>query len=144
MNSSKFFSYIILLVFSQGAFGHSRECSSSANELRCVIRDHPKNYRDNQEKFWQVLNIARDRAISCKSRKDAVEFLKLSNLPNQGADLQEFLSEGVETLCAKQPICFKQAVKDLTYNDRRKVFMMVKNPTFFDSNELLSCIPTKR
>lgn len=114
-------------------------CPNSANELQCVLRFYPKIYRENPEYFWKVLNRSRDSALSCSSIKVTTEFLRTVRLPNPGADLEEFVSEGIETLCVKQPVCFKRAMNMLDDKTRRIIKTKLENPLYFETSDVSAC-----
>lgn len=114
-------------------------CPKSANELPCVLGFYPAIYRENPKYFWNVLNQARDNALSCNSVKEIADFLHTVRLSNTGADLQELVSEGVEKLCINQPIRFKKAMGMLDKKTRRGVQIKLDNPLYFEAHELSSC-----
>lgn len=114
-------------------------CPNSANELRCVLRLYPAIYRENPEYFWKVLNRSRDSALSCSSIKVTADFLRIVRLPNPGADLEEFVSEGIETLCVNQPVCFKRAMSMLDEKTRRSIKMKLESPLYFETSEISAC-----
>lgn len=131
----------ILLVFSLPLSAVARDygCQNSANELRCVLRFYPTIYRENPEYFWKVLNQAQVNTLGCNSVKGVADFLHTVRLYNAGADLEEFVSESVETLCVNQPICFKKAMSMLDKKTRRGVQIKLKNPLYFEASELSGC-----
>ena len=114
-------------------------CPNSANELQCVIRFYPEIYQENPEYFWKVLNRSRDSALSCSSLKVTTDFLRIVRLSNSGADLEEFVSKGIETLCAKQPVCFKRAMSMLDEKSRRNIKMKLEKPLYFETGEIFAC-----
>lgn len=114
-------------------------CPNSVNELRCVLRFYPAIYRQNPEYFWKVLNRSRDSALSCNSIKVTMDFLRIVRLPAPGADLEEFVSEGVEQLCVNQPVCFKRAISMLDEKTRRSIKIKLENPLYYESSELSAC-----
>lgn len=114
-------------------------CANSANELECVLQFYPDIYIENPEYFWKVLNLSRDNAFSCSSLKVTTDFLRIVRLPNFGADLEEFVSEGIETLCVNQPVCFKQAMSILDENTQRSIKIKLENPLYLESSKISAC-----
>lgn len=131
----------LLLVFSFPLNAATRDhgCPASVNELRCVLRFYPTIYRENPEYFWKVLNQARVNALGGNSTKGVADFLRTVHLTNAGADVEEFVSEGVEMLCINQPVSFKKAMSMLDEKTRRSVNMKLENPLYFEASELSSC-----
>ena len=133
---------IILLLASSlllSVEAHDIEYSISASELQSVFQLYPTIYRESPEYFWMVLNQSRNRALRCTSVKEIEGFLQIVNLPSQGADLEEFISESVEKLCVKQQKCFNQAMSLLDGTTRRNVKRKLKTPLYFDVDELSGC-----
>lgn len=134
--------FILLLLyglpFNAGACVH--RCPTSANELQCVLKHYPAVYRESPEYFWEVLNRARNSAFSCNTVNEAAKFLRIVRLTRVGADLQEFVSEGIETLCVKQPECFKRAMNALDEKTRHDVKVKLGNPLYFEASELAICL----
>jgi hypothetical protein len=116
-------------------------CSHSSSELRCVIRFYPAIYRNDPEYFWKVLNRSQDNALSCDSVQLTIDFLRIVRLPTPGADLEEFISESVESLCVKQPVCFKQAIGMLDEKTRRAIKTKLETPLYYESSEISACYP---
>ena len=133
---------ILLLVYgmSCSAAACDHKCPTSANELQCVLKHCPAVYRENPEYFWGVLNRARNDAFSCDSVNKTAEFLRIVRLPRMGADLQEYVSEGIETLCVKQPVCFKKAMNALDEKTQHAVKVKLGNPIYFDASDLAICL----
>ncbi len=132
----------LALSFSLHAEAKDHQCSGSKDELRCVLRFHSSIYQENPEYFWRVLNQSRNKAESCNSVKATADFLRTAMLRNENAELQEFVSEGVETLCAKKPACFRRSLQLLDGKSRAAVREKLKNPLYFDTEEL-SCVTSK-
>lgn len=132
---------LLLIVFGLSFNVNARDygCPNSANELRCALKLYPAIYRENPEYFWKVLNRARNNALSCRSVNGTADFLRIVSLPSPGADLEEFVSEGIETLCVNQPVCFKRAMSMLDEKTRRNVKVKLENPLYFETSELSSC-----
>lgn len=116
-----------------------QECSKVKNELNCVLASYPLIYQESSEYFWSVLNHVRESALGCSSMEATTDFLRLASLPNPGADLEEFISEGIEKLCTSQPVCFKEAIGKLDTKNREAVTKKLENPTYFDVGDLVGC-----
>jgi hypothetical protein len=115
------------------------ECPSSSNELQCVLRHYPAVFRDSPDYFWKVLNRSRDSALRCGSVRAAADFLSVVRMSNPGADFEEFLSEGIETLCVRKPACFKQAMKRLDKTSQLHVKMKLDSPLYFEPSKIAVC-----
>lgn len=132
---------ILLLIYGLplSVDAHGYKCHTSDNELQRVLKLYPAVYRENPEYFWKVLNRARDSALSCGSAKQTADFLRIVRLPDAGADLQEFVSEGIETLCVNQPVCFKRAMEMLDEKTRHSIKVKLDTPLYFETSELSAC-----
>lgn len=132
----------LVLSFSLNVEAQDHRCSGSKDELQCVLKFHSSIYQENPEYFWRVLNQSRDKAESCSSIKATADFLRTATLRNESAELQEFVSEGIESLCAKKPVCFRKSLQLLDGRSRAAVRERLKNPLYLDAEEL-SCVTPK-
>lgn len=132
---------ILLLIFGLPlrVDAHGYKCPTLDNELQRVLKLYPAVYRENPEYFWKVLNRARDNALNCGSTKQTANFLRIVRLPDAGADLQEFVSEGIETLCVNQPVCFKRSMETLDKKTRHSIKVKLDTPLYFETSELSAC-----
>lgn len=132
---------ILLLIYGLplSVAAHGYKCHTLDDELQRVLKLYPAVYRENPEYFWKVLNQARDNALSCDSAKQTADFLRIVRLPNAGADLQEFVSEGIETLCVNQPVHFKRAMEMLDEKTRHSIKVKLNTPLYFEASELSAC-----
>lgn len=136
-------SLLIVASLPLGVAAHDHVCQKLENELQCVLKSYPAIYQESPEYFWKVLNQTREAALSCSSDRVAADFLQLASLANPGADLEEFVSEGIEKLCVTQPACFKRVLGKLNEKNRAAVKKRLANPTYFESSELVGCYRTK-
>lgn len=140
----RIFSLLVAVGLPLGVAAHDHECQNSENELQCVLKSYPAIYRENPEYFWKVLNQTREAALSCVSNRAAPDFLRLASLANPGADLEEFVSEGIEKLCVTQPVCFRKALGKLDKRSRVAVKKRLANPTYFEPSEFVGCYGKRR
>ena len=114
------------------------ECSN-LSELQCIFRYHSDIYHKDPIYFWKVINHAQYTAYSCKSVKATADFLHITKLHGVGADLEEYISESIETLCVKKPVCLKRAMNMLDKKTQHSVKVKLKNPIYFGKNEIAAC-----
>ncbi|WP_411727832.1 hypothetical protein [Methyloglobulus sp.] len=131
--------FIFILLPSLPAHAKDFGCQKAKSELDCVIKFRTVIYQKNPEYFWKVLYKARDHARICNSAKKTSQFLGLVRISNTPIELQEFLSEEFETLCAENPICFKKAKNLLDSKLQVKLNKSLNNPLFRDIDELNIC-----
>ena len=60
-------------------------------------------------------------------------------MDNSPAEVEEFLSEGLETLCTEKPALFKEAMQLLDLNLRVKLNEKLNQPLFREKEELRTC-----
>lgn len=115
------------------------DCKAAKNELHCVIKFRTVTYQQDPAYFWTVLNKARDDALACNSAEKTAEFLQLVGVKTSIVELDEFISEGIETLCVDQYICFKKAQRLLNKQLRSKLVTKLSTPLYHESEDLESC-----
>jgi hypothetical protein len=98
-------SFIFIFLLSPQTNAKDFGCQKAKSELDCVIKFRTVIYQKN-----------RDHAHICNSVIETRLFLGLIRISNKPIELQEFLSEEFETLCAENPICFKKAKNLLDMN----------------------------
>lgn len=108
-------------------------------DIEYLIRNHANIYNNNPESFWILLNELREKAYSAHSFNEIYQFMELLQMDNFPAEVQEFLSEGLETLCAEKPAIFKEAMQLLDLNLRVKLNEKLNQPLFREKEELRTC-----
>lgn len=137
--------FLLLVALSGGlfdcsiAYAEGSKCKNAVNELNCVVRYRSTIYQQDPDYFWKVLNKARDEALACQSPEKTAEFLKLVGIRNKSAELEEFISEGIEELCADKPACFKQARLLLSKRLRSQLSETLSTPLQREDRELAAC-----
>ncbi len=120
---------------------NNNECHQ--NCLKLNIKSNLKNsadiYNANPELFWELLNEMKEKAYSASSLDEINQFMKLLQINNPPAEVEEFLSESLETLCAEKSILFKEAMRLLDLNLRVKLNKKLDQPLFREEKELGTC-----
>lgn len=131
----------MLSFFASTLNANNNECLQ--NCLKLDIKFNFKNsasvYNDNPEFFWKLLNEMKEKAYSANSLNEINQFMKLLQINNPSAEVEEFLSEGFETLCAEKPILFKETMRQLDLNLRAKLNKKLDQPLFREEKELEAC-----
>jgi len=94
-------------------------------------------YVEYYDQYWDLLHHSYETA--CSSPLATADFLSLASWRPLPADAGEFISEGVETLCLQETVCFKEAVKTLALDERNAIEEILKNPLFYDAEALRIC-----
>lgn len=102
----------------------------------CVMQNYPQSYELEREKFWEVLNNGRRQAEAAASVDPILEFLQVAILRSDTAELVEFISESVETLCIRKPELFIEPHRMLDVLMNAAVDHILANPMYFDAKEL--------
>ena len=131
----------MLSFFANTLNANNNECRQ--NCLRSILSIDLKNsasiYSDNPEFFWKLLNEMKEKAYSANSLNEINQFMKLLQINNPPAEVEEFLSEGLETLCAEKPVLFKETMRLLDLNLRTKLNKKLDQPLFREEKELEAC-----
>ncbi len=136
----------IILVFMLSFFVNTLNANNNECRQNCLKLDIKSNfkhsasiYNDNPEFFWKLLNEMKEKAYSANSQNEINQFMKLLQINNPPAEVEEFLSEGLETLCAEKPVLFKEAMRLLDINLRAKLNKKLDQPLFREEKELETC-----
>lgn len=118
---------------------NNEECKKTVSELNNFINHSEDIYKNNPDYFWEFSNKTRDLAYSNNSTKNVSNFLKLLSITNFPAEFDEFLSEGIETLCIEKPLTFKKAIVSQDAKLQKKLVKKFNAPLYYSREELKAC-----
>lgn len=131
--------FSLVLFFSVTACAFHEESGTPAT-TREKIEASKGLYAENHEQYWNLLHHSYERAFLCASPSEMADFLSLASLMPKPAEVDEFITEGVETLCLQKTACFKEAVKILALDERKAVEqILTRYPLFHEEEELRVC-----
>lgn len=133
---------IFLLIFSSKVLSTDDSTSNlncSQPDIEYLIENHEKLYKDNYEDFWGLLNRLQSNAFAANSSSGICQFLQIFKLENYPSEVEEFLSETLETLCAEKSILLKTAMQQLDSRLSAKLNEKLKHPLFRNETELERC-----
>jgi hypothetical protein len=133
---------VFILIFAMKALNaNDSQCRKNCFKLdiEYLIKNHENIYRDNPESFWILLNEMREKAYLADTFNEISQFMELLQMDNSPAEVEEFLSEGLETLCAEKPVLFKEAMQLLDLSLRMKLNEKLNQPLFREKEELRTC-----
>lgn len=139
---SKILTLILFLIFSLQVLStevNKGYLSCLKSDIEYLIENHEKLYKDNNEIYWELLNSLRNKAYSTDSSNEIYQFLLIFKIENYPTEVDEFLSEVLETLCFEKPILLEKALQQLDPQLSAKLNEKLKNPLFREEKELKGC-----
>jgi len=139
---SKIFTLIFLLILSPSVLsteGKEGCLNCSQPDIEYLIENHEKLYKDNYEVYWKSLNRLRNNAFATDSPNEIYQFLQIFKLENYPVEVEEFLSESLETLCVDKSILLKKVMQQLNPQLSAKLNKKLKHPLFREEKELEKC-----
>lgn len=121
------------------AEANNKECKKAISELNNFINHSEDIYKNNPSYFWEFLNKTRDLAYSNNSTKNVSNFLRLVSIANPPAEFDEFLSDGIETLCIEKPLVLKKTMLALDTKLQKKLVKKLNAPLYYAREELKAC-----
>jgi len=131
----------MLFVITEALNANNNECRKNClkSDIEYLIKNHISIYNDDPEFFWKLLNELREKAYLANSFNEINQFMGLLRINDLPVEVEEFLSEGLESLCAEKPILFKEAMRLLDLNLRVKLSEKLNQPLFREEKELRTC-----
>lgn len=81
----------------------------------------------------------RNNALATDSPNEIYQFLQIFKLENYPVEVEEFLSESIETLCADKSTILKKAMQQLNPQLSTKLNEKLKYSLFREEKELEKC-----
>lgn len=131
--------FLILSLQGQSAEVNRGQFKCLKSDIEYLIENHEELYKDNNKVYWELLNRMRNKAYATDSSNEIYQFLLILKIENIPTEVDEFLSEGFETLCVEKPILLKMAQQQLVYQLSTKLNEKLKNPLFHEEKELKGC-----
>ncbi len=110
-------------------------CEGKQATLDCLMDHSYELYETNIDLFWKILNTAAKRAEECKTISDVTRFMKIVNVPRDGA-FEEYFHEKVEKLLVKNDKCFFDALTSMPGNNQVQIVGLLLNPLFVEQPEI--------
>jgi len=138
LNFCLLFSSFLLIALASKSYS-AQLCTGKNETLDCLKQHSYELYSQNMDLFWSILNKAADKAHQCNNNKSTADFLKLVQIPRDGA-LAEYYSEHVEDLCVSKTKCFLDSLLLLDPFDQDRIIYELHNPTFKESAEIIDAL----
>jgi hypothetical protein len=119
------------------------KCKSARNELWCIVNEYnletPRFFNGRYYDYlFSILHRDYESAFKCDSVETTAKYIyNVASFATRGAELDEYISESIETLCIEKPKCFNSAMK-LLNNDIRAIIEKRFVEVPFHTNEEIS------
>ena len=112
-------------------------CEGEQATLRCLKENFRELYRKEYKRFWDILSIAEDKALSCRFIAETTDFLDVAGTIEGNADVSEYFSEVLEMkLIPANPKCFLDALLVADEKSRKRIIRNLRTPTFDEKNKV--------